>query len=195
MVDSLLQFVGYQKVWLEGRRVVKADPRVQLNASAIAKGYAVDVVAELLQSYGIANYLVEIGGEIRAQGKNPTGRAWNIAILKPVDDVTGRVQQQQEVMRLSDCALATSGNYRNYYIRNGTKYAHTINPITGYPAEETILSASVFYPDCMTADAFATAFMVLGIDKAVALAKTIPDMDYLFIYSDAQGNLLEKRSK
>ena len=194
VIDSLLQFVGYQKVWLEGRRVVKADPRVQLNASAIAKGYAVDVVAELLQSYGIRNFLVEIGGEVRTQGKKQGGKSWNIEILKPIDDVTGKIQQRKEVIPLNNYALATSGNYRNYYIKEGKKYAHTINPKTGYPANETILSSSVLYPDCMTADALATAFMAMGIDKAVALAQTIPGLEYLFIYSDERGNLLEKRS-
>ena len=195
VIDSLMQFVGYQKVWLEGRHVIKADPRLQLNASAIAKGYAVDVVAELLQAYGIYDYMVEIGGEVRTQGKNPSGRLWNVAVLKPIDDSTGQILQQQEVIHLSNNSLATSGNYRNYYIKDGKKYAHTINPATGYPAEGTILSASVMYPDCMTADALATAFMVMGMDKAVALAQTISGLDYLFIYSDAEGNLLEERSK
>jgi len=192
-IDSLKQFVGYQKVWLEGRQIVKADLRVQLNASAIAKGYAVDVVAEMFQSYGISDFMIEIGGEIRTQGKNPAGKLWSIEILKPIDDATGQIQQQQEIIYLDNYALATSGNYRNFYIKNGKKYAHTIHPATGYPAEETILSASVLYPDCMTADAFATAFMVMGIDKAIAIADSIPGLEYLFIYSDDQGNLLVKK--
>jgi thiamine biosynthesis lipoprotein len=194
-VDSLMQFVGYQKIRLQDRQVIKADPRVQLNASSIAKGYAVDVIAELFRSYGIDDYMVEIGGEIRTQGKNPSGTLWSIQILKPVDDTTGQIQQQQETVYLNNYSLATSGNYRNFYMKDGKKYAHTINPITGYPAEETILSASVLYPDCMTADAFATAFMVMGINKAPTIADSIPYLDYLFIYSDEKGNLLEKRSR
>ncbi|MDR1526396.1 MAG: FAD:protein FMN transferase [Dysgonamonadaceae bacterium] len=195
VIDSLKQFVGYRKVWLDGRRVVKADPRLQLNASSIAKGYAVDVVAELLQSHGIGDYMVEIGGEIRTQGKNPAGKPWSIEILKPIDDATGQIRERQEVIYLSDYALATSGNYRNFYLRDGKKYAHIINPHTGYPAEETLLSASVLYPDCMTADAFATAFMAMGLERALSVADSIPGLDYLFIYSDEKGNLLEKVSE
>ncbi|GHT48914.1 FAD:protein FMN transferase [Bacteroidia bacterium] len=194
IVDSLLQFVGYQKVWLEGRNVIKADPRLQLNASSIAKGYAVDVVAELFHLYGITDYMIEIGGEVRTKGKNPSGKVWSIEILKPIDDATGLQQDRQEVIFLENYSLATSGNYRNFYIKDGKKYAHTINPLTGYPSEETILSASVLYPDCMTADAWATAFMAMGLEKASAIAGQIPDLDYLFIYADESGNLLEKRS-
>ncbi|MDR2682828.1 MAG: FAD:protein FMN transferase [Dysgonamonadaceae bacterium] len=195
VIDSLKQFVGYEKVRLDGRRVVKADPRLQLNASSIAKGYAVDVIAGLLQSYGIGDYMIEIGGEIRTQGKNPSGNPWSIEILKPLDDATGQIREQQAIIHLGDCALATSGNYRNFYLRDGKKYAHTINPLTGYPAEESILSASVLYPDCMTADAFATAFMAMGLERATPVADSIPQLEYLFIYSDEKGNLLEKASK
>jgi thiamine biosynthesis lipoprotein len=194
IVDSLLQFIGYQKVWLEGRNVVKADPRLQLNASSIAKGYAVDVVANLFHLYGITDYMIEIGGEVRTKGKNPSGKVWSIEILKPIDDATGLQQDRQEVISLENYSLATSGNYRNFYIKDGKKYAHTINPLTGYPSEETILSASVLYPDCMTADAWATAFMAMGLERASAIAGQIPDLDYLFIYADENGNLLEKRS-
>jgi thiamine biosynthesis lipoprotein len=193
-IDSVLQWVGYQKIWLEGRRVVKADPRVQLNASSIAKGYAVDVIAALFDAYEIADYMIEIGGEIRTKGHNPDGKLWSIEILKPVDDTTGQKKDRQEVIFLSSGSLATSGNYRNFYIKDGKKQAHTINPHTGYPVEESILSASVLYSDCMTADALATAFMTLGLEKACALADSLPGLDYLFIYADEQGNLLERRS-
>jgi thiamine biosynthesis lipoprotein len=195
VIDSIKQFVGYQKVRLEGRKVVKADPRLQLNASSIAKGYACDVVAELLDTYGISNYMIEIGGEIHAKGKNPEGKPWNIEILKPIDDTTGSKKERFEVISLTDYSLATSGNYRNFYIKDGKKYAHTINALTGYPAEGNILSASVLYPDCMTADACATAFMVVGLEKACVLAKQFSGMDYLFIYADEEGNLLEKTNK
>jgi thiamine biosynthesis lipoprotein len=194
IIDSLKQMVGYRKVRLEGRKVVKEDPRLQLNASSIAKGYACDVVAGLFDSYGITDYMIEIGGEIRVKGKNPAGKLWSIEILKPVDDSTGTKNEHQQVIYLDNYSLATSGNYRNFYIKDGKKYAHTINPLTGYPAEENILSASVIYPDCMTADAFATAFMVVGLEKACAIADRIPEMDYLFIYTDDEKNFLEKRS-
>ncbi|MDR0413146.1 MAG: FAD:protein FMN transferase [Dysgonamonadaceae bacterium] len=201
-IDSIKQFTGYQKVRLEGRKVVKDHPSVQLNASSIAKGYACDVVAGLFDAYGITNYMVEIGGEVHARGENPAGKCWNIEILKPIDDSTGTIKEQQEVICLHNRSLATSGNYRNFYIKDGKKYGHTINPLTGYPAGtmETghytpLLSATVLYSDCMTADAFATAFMALGLERAVALAGQFPEMDYLFIYADDKGEWLERRSR
>ena len=193
-IDSLKQFVGYRKVRLEGRKVIKDDERLQLNASSIAKGYACDVIAELLESQGITDYLVEIGGEIHAKGKNLSGRCWRIEISKPIDDASGQTNDRMEVIELCDKSLATSGNYRNFYVKDGKKYAHTINAVTGYPAESNILSASVIYSDCMTADAFATAFMTMDLEKAVAVGDRIPGLDYLFIYADENGNLREKKS-
>ncbi|MDR2086326.1 MAG: FAD:protein FMN transferase [Dysgonamonadaceae bacterium] len=192
VIDSLKQFVGYTKVRLEGRKVVKDDLRLQLNASSIAKGFACDVIAQLFDSYNISNYMIEIGGEIHAKGFNPNHEHWRIEIVKPLDDHSGAVGETQEIIRLNNVSLATSGNYRNYYIKDGKKYAHTINPLTGYPAEETILSATVIYPDCMTADAFATAFMALGLEKACAIAAQFPEMEYLFVYADENGALQEK---
>jgi thiamine biosynthesis lipoprotein len=195
VIDSLKQFVGYDKVRLEGRTVVKDDPRLQLNASSIAKGFACDIIAQLFDSYGISNYMVEIGGEIHAKGYNPNQESWRIEIVKPIDDITGYIAETLEIVPLNNTSLATSGNYRNYYIKNGKKYAHTINPITGYPAEETILSATVIYPDCMTADAFATAFMAIGIEKACSIAAQFPEMECLFVYTDENGKLQELRIK
>ncbi len=189
MIDSVKAFVGYRKVRLEGRHVVKDDPRLILNASAIAKGYSCDVVAGLLDSHGIQNYMVEIGGEIRAKGHNPRGECWRIEITKPDDDRTGLKKERLEVLELCDRSLATSGNYRNFYIKNGKKYAHTIDPHTGYPAEQNLLSATVIANDCMTADAYATAFMTMGLEEARKLADSLPDMDYLFIYADPEGNM------
>ena len=193
-IDSLKQFVGYNKVRIEDRRVVKDDPRLQLNASSIAKGYACDVIAQLFELNGVTDYMIEIGGEVRAKGRNENGEYWKVMIPKPIDDDTNTIKEKQEIVSLNNMSLATSGNYRNYYIKDGKKYAHTINPLTGYPAEENILSATVIYPDCMTADAYATAFMVLGLEKACSIADNIPEMDYLFVYSDKDGNLQEKRS-
>ena len=194
IIDSLKTFVGYQKVHLEGRKVIKDDPRLELDYASIAKGYACDVIAELLESYGITDYIVEIGGEIHAKGKNPSGRCWRAEIIKPVDDAGGQVNERMEVAELCDKSLATSGNYRNYYVKDGKKYGHTLNALTGYPAESNILSASVFYQDCMTADAFATVFMTKNLDEAVAIGDQIQGLDYLFIYADEDGNLLEKMS-
>ena len=193
-IDSLKQFVGYKKVRLEGRKIIKDDPRLELDCASIAKGYACDVIAELLESYGITDYIVEIGGEIHAKGKNPFDRCWRVEITKPVDDESGQINERMEVIELCDKSLATSGNYRNYYIKDGKKYAHTINPLTGYPAESSILSASVVCKDCITADAFATVFMTKSLDDAAAIGDSIPNLEYLFIYADNDGNLLEKKS-
>ena len=193
-IDSMKPFVGYRKVRLEGRKVIKDDPRLELNASSIAKGYACDVIAELFESQGITDYLVEIGGEIHAKGKNSSDRCWRVEISKPIDDASGQTNERMEVVELCNKSLATSGNYRNFYVKDGKKYAHTINAITGYPAESNILSASVIYSDCMTADAFATVFMTKTLDKAVLLGDRIPGLDYLFIYADENGNLQEKKS-
>jgi thiamine biosynthesis lipoprotein len=194
MVDSLRQFVGYRKITLREPHILKDDERLQINPSSIAKGYAVDWVAQYLQSMGIDNYMIEIGGEIRVGGRNPAGHSWSIEILQPIDDNTGQIREKHEIISLDSGAIATSGNYRNYYLREGRKYAHTINPLTGYPSQETILSASVLYPDCMTADALATAFMAMGIERAVAVADTMAHLDYLFIYSGEDGKFLERRS-
>ena len=194
IIDSMKQFVGYRKVRLEGRTVIKDDPRLQLNASSIAKGYACDVIANLLESYGITDYMVSIGGEIHAKGKNQRGVCWRIEIPKPIEDASGWINERMEVIALCDKSIATSGNYRNFYEKDGKKYGHTINPLTGYPAESPILSASVIYSDCMTADAFATVFMTKDLDEAVDIGDRIQGLDYLFIYSDEKGNLREMKS-
>jgi thiamine biosynthesis lipoprotein len=189
IIDSIMQFVGYQKVRLIERRIIKDDPRIQLNASSIAKGYACDLISNMMDLRNITDYMVEIGGEVRASGKNVTGKCWRIEISKPIEDRTGRVNERLEVLELCNHAIATSGNYRNYRLIGGKKYGHTINPLTGYPAEGNILSASVIAADCMTADAFATAFMVMDLNAAVDLAKRIGKMDFIFVYSNDQGDL------
>ncbi len=190
IIDSLKQFVGYEKIAIDTEgNIVKSDPRITLNTSAIAKGYACDVVGDLLERHGIENYMVEIGGEITARGVNDKGECWRIGVEKPIDDNSGMQHELQTILSLCDKALATSGNYRNYYIKDGKKYAHTIDPQSGYPTQTDILGATVIAGDCMTADAFATAFMTMGIEKSKAVAATVPGLDYLFIYEMADGSL------
>jgi thiamine biosynthesis lipoprotein len=185
-IDSIKTFVGYKKIRIENRKIIKDDPRIMLNFSAIAKGYACDVIGELLEREGVKNYLVCIGGEIASKGKNPKGQCWRSGINKPYDDNTGIVNELEElaVMLCGKKGLATSGNYRNFYIRDGKKYSHTIDPHTGYPSEQSILSASIVAPDCMTADAYATAFMVMGSEAACEMAKNIPEIEYYLITDD-----------
>ena len=187
-VDSLLEFIGYHKVELTAEgRVAKQDPRLMLDCSAVAKGYAVDVVAQLLASRGVQNFMVDIGGEVVVHGHNPQEARWRIGINKPVDDSLSLNQELQTVLHVSEAGIATSGNYRNFYYRDGKKYAHTIDPRTGYPVQHSILSATVIAKDCMSADAYATAFMVMGLDEAVRFVEARPDLDAYFIYSDENG--------
>ena len=187
-VDSLLEVVGYTKVRLEAGKVIKNDKRIMFDASAIAKGYGVDVVADFLESKAITNYMIEIGGEIRAKGTNNKGRIWRVGIDKPIDDPSTMSREIQDVIQLENSALATSGNYRQFYIKDGKKYAHTIDPRLGYPVQHSLLSATVVAPDCMSADAYATSFMVLGLKESIAIVENDSLLEAYFIYTDSLGN-------
>ena len=186
-IDSLKNIIGYKKVRLEGRKVVKKDKRLMLDCSSIAKGYGSDVVARFLQKRGVKNYMVEIGGEIVTKGISPKRVPWKIGVTRPVDDSLSVSKELQSVINVTDKAMATSGNYRNFYYKNGKKYAHTIDPHTGYPVQHSILSATVIADNCATADAYATAFMVMGLEKAQKLLERHPELMAYFIYSDKDG--------
>lgn len=187
-IDSVMKHVGYKKVSLVGNKIVKTDSLVMLDASAIAKGYSCDVVASLLDSKGISNYMIDIGGEVVAKGYNNKGKRWTIGIEKPIDDSTMLHVSLQSIVQLNDNAVATSGNYRQYYFINGQKISHTINPHTGYPLGHNLLSTTVIAPNCKLADAYATAFLVMGLEDGLMVANSIPDVEAYFIYSDLQGN-------
>ncbi|PTN07870.1 thiamine biosynthesis lipoprotein [Mangrovibacterium marinum] len=187
LIDSLKALVGYQKVKLIDGKIVKEHPNTMLDCSAIAKGYGVDVVAAYLRGQGCKNYMVEIGGEVVTRGVNPKGESWNIGISTPDENSFFKEQQMQAIVGLSNKALATSGNYRNFYVEDGKKYAHTIDPHTGYPVQHSLLSTTVLADSCMTADAFATAFMVLGLDKSIEIASQVPEIEVYFIYADEDG--------
>lgn len=186
-IDSLKNIIGYKKVRLEGRKVVKKDKRLMLDCSSIAKGYGSDVVARFLQKRGVKNYMVEIGGEIVTKGISPKRVPWKIGVTRPLDDSLSVSKELQSVINVTDKAMATSGNYRNFYYKNGKKYAHTIDPHTGYPVQHNILSATVIADNCATADAYATAFMVMGLEKAQKLLERHPELMAYFIYSDKDG--------
>ena len=188
-IDSLLQIVGWQKIQLSSEgKIIKEDPRIMLDCSAIAKGYEVDVIANLLKSNGVQNYMVDIGGEVDVAGVNPTGNLWRIGINKPEDDPLSRNQSLQTILEVSGLGIATSGNYRNFYYKDGMKYAHTIDPKTGRPVQHSILSSTVIAKDCMTADAYSTAFMVMGLEKAKSLVESHPELEAYFIFSDEKGD-------
>lgn len=188
-VDSIRTFVGFHSVRLDGRRVEKKDPRTMLDCSAIAKGYGSDVVARYLESKGIRNYMIEIGGEVVTKGVSKKRLPWRIGVTKPVDDSTSIAQELQTVLNVTDMAMATSGNYRKFYYKNGKKYAHTIDPSSGRPVQHSLLSATVLAKNCATADAYATSFMVMGMEKAQAVLQRHPEMMAYFIYSDHKGQL------
>jgi thiamine biosynthesis lipoprotein len=184
VVDSLKAIIGYKKVQLDGRRIKKSDPRMMLDCSAIAKGYGTDVVARLLADRGISNYMVEIGGEVVTHGISEKRVPWKIGVTKPTDDPLGAGNELQTVLNLTDKAMATSGNYRNFYYKGNRKYAHTINPKTGYPVQHNILSATVLTNRCVRADAYATAFMVMGFEGARQVLERNPDLMAYIIYDD-----------
>lgn len=186
-IDSLLQFVGMDKVKLEGRKVTKSAPGVKLDVNALAQGYSVDIVCDFLDKEGIKNYLVEIGGEVKGKGINASNVQWRIGIDRPQDGNMIPGNELQAILETNDKAIATSGNYRKFYIENGIKYSHTINPKTGFPARNTLLSATVVADDCITADALATSFMVMGVDKGKEFLSKLKGIDIYFIYSNDKG--------
>lgn len=184
-IDSLMQFVGYEKVTLENKKIIKDKQSIKLDVSAIAKGYGVDVAAEFFEKNKVKNYMVEIGGEVRAKGVNASGNYWRIGIDKPIENLDVNQRELQDIIELKNKSLATSGNYRQFYEKDGIKYSHTINPKTGYPARSNLLSATVLADNCMTADALATAFMVMGVDKSKALAQQLENIEIYLIFSDS----------
>ena len=188
-IDSLMEIIGYSKIHEQDGLITKDDPRIMLDCSAIAKGFGSDMVAAMFRSKGINDFMVEIGGEIVVSGHNPKGNLWGIGISKPVDDSLSINNELQTVIKVSDIAMATSGNYRNFYVKNGRKYAHTIDPHTCMPVSHSLLSATVFAPDCATADALATSMMVMGLDSAKALLARHPEFQAYLIYQTTDGSL------
>ncbi len=187
MVDSLLQFAGMDKVMLSGDSVIKSDQGVQLNVNAIAQGYAVDVVSSYLEDLGCRNYMVEIGGEIRTRGVNSRGNFWRIGVDRPEFGNMIPGKQLQVIISMHNRSLATSGNYRKFYEKDGVRITHTIDPATGYPKESKLLSVTILTEECMTADAYATACMAMGLVKAQEFIEDQKGVDAYFIYGDGLG--------
>lgn len=188
-VDSLRQYIGYQHLALHGKQLVCKKRGVMLDFSAVAKGYGVDAVSRFLERRGVTNFMVEIGGEVTTKGINPQRVPWKIGVIKPSDDPLAGSHELQTALNVTDKSMATSGNYRNFYIKGGKKYAHTIDPRTGYPVQHSLLSATVLADDCATADAYATSFMVMGLDGAKRLLQQEKQLMAYLIYSDSQGKL------
>ncbi len=185
--DSLLKLVGMEKVRMADGRVIKDDPGIKLDFNAIAQGYSVDVVCEYLSSIGLKSYLVEIGGEVRVRG-DKQGLPWRIGIDRPEDNNNVPGNDLQAIISMKNRSLATSGNYRKFYVEDGVKYSHTIDPRTGYPARNQLLSATILADECATADGIATACMVFGKDKTIEFLNMHPEYDAFLVYSDENGN-------
>ena len=194
LIDSLRQWVGYRLVSMEDGRIIKQHQQTMLDAGAIAKGYGCDVVARYLQQQGCQDYLVEIGGEIVCQGLNDKGEEWIVGINSPADDPGNQNNDLFQRVQLTGCGLATSGNYRQFYIRDGQRRAHTIDPRTGYPVQHDLLSATVVAPTCMQADALATSFMVLGADSALSLTQQLDSVSCYLICSDGADGYIVRQS-
>jgi len=194
VIDSVMAFVGMDKVKIERGYVVKSDPRVSLNLNAIAQGYTADVISADFERRGVKNYLIEVGGEIYCKGVNPKGDKWSVGIDKPEDGNMIQGADIQVVLLLSERGLATSGNYRKFVEVEGKRFSHTINPSTGMPVKHNLLSATVVASDAMTADAYATWFMVVGLEKAIEIIESRDDIDALLIY-DKDGKFENYISK
>lgn len=190
-VDSLLKFVGLKNIkWVEeddSIHFTKKFPEVELDFGGIAQGYAIDVLAEFLDKKGVKNYLVDLGGEFSAKNRNAKGAFWQVGINIPEEDAD--VNAIQTIFSLVNETISTSGNYRNFHEVKGVKYSHTLNPYTGFPEKNTLLSVSVFGPQCTMADGLATACMAMGFDKAQLLLEYLPDYDGYFIYSKPDGQI------
>ncbi|WP_026946301.1 FAD:protein FMN transferase [Algoriphagus marincola] len=184
-IRDLLKLVGFDKVIFDEQLVRKTVSGLYLDFSAIAKGQGVDVVSDFLEEKGISDFLVEIGGELVAKGVNDRGEIWKVGINRPEESATA--SDLYSIIALDDQAMATSGNYRNFYVQDSVKISHTIDPKTGYPVRHNLLSATVVGPDCMTADAYATAMMVMGLEKAIALDEETEEIKVFLIYSDSNG--------
>ncbi len=193
-VDSLLQFTGDQLVDIDRGRIIKKDARIKIDFNAIAQGYAVDLLASFLESRKIDIYLIDIGGEVFARGLKPDGSKWRVGIEKPAKTATDD-RQLKAILELKDEAIATSGNYRKFIEENGMRYSHAIDPSTGYPTRNSLLSVSVRARQCWEADAYATALLVMGLKKSMDFLSSHPELDAYLIYSDATGELKTEMTK
>ncbi len=185
-IDSILEFVGREKVRVAGGRLVKDDPRVQLDFNSVAKGYTVDLLAALVEKYGAENYIVDIGGEVRCRGVNRQGQAWRIGVETPFDGNMSNGEYLQKRIQMTGGGMATSGNYRRFYLdKEGNKVAHTIDPRTGRSALSRLLSVTVVAPTCAEADAMGTMFLAMGADDALAAVGRMPGVKAYFILAGA----------
>ena len=187
-VDSLMQFVGMDKIKIHGKRLIKQLPGIKIDVNSIAQGYSVDVIYRYFENLGIKNFMVEIGGEVRSKGNNPDDESWRVGLDKPSQEKSIPGQNLQTIIVLNNKAVTTSGNYRKFIEEDGHKYSHIIDPHTGYPYKNSLLSVTVIAKDALTADGYDTPLMVLGLEGAMAVLKRHPELDAYLIYADENGD-------
>jgi thiamine biosynthesis lipoprotein len=192
---DLMKTVGYEKLTIQEGLLVKSNPNTQIDFNAIAQGFTVDLIGEHLQKLGVTNYMIEIGGELKCNGFNADGELWRIGIDKPSENI--QQDRFQAIIEVPDKAVASSGNYRKFKVdeERGTKYAHTIHPKTGKPVQTNLLGVTIVSESCMLADAFATACMVMGVEKSIEFIKNKPELDALLIYSGPKGEWLQYQTE
>jgi len=183
---KILPYVGFDKISLIADTLVMPKG-MSLDFNSIAQGFTVDVIARFFENKNIKNYLIEVGGELLAKGKNADGNIWRVGVDKPSEDIDVK-ERFQFILDLENKALATSGNYRKFYEQDGIKYAHTINPFTGFPAQNRLLSVTVIHDNCMLADAYATAFMVMGVKKTKQFVASNPEIEIYLVYTGNDGD-------
>jgi thiamine biosynthesis lipoprotein len=204
MIDSIQEFVGFKKAKIKEGVLFKDDSRMELSFNAVAQGYSVDLLGQFLKNKGISNFIIDVGGEVLASGNKPNSELWKVGIQKPTEDEYGAIEAEI-VISLNDKALVTSGSYRKYYEKNGIRYSHMIDPSTGYPVTHSLLSVSVLANNCAEADAYATAFMVMGLEKAKSFVNERNDLEAYFIsagsdsvletfYTEGLKNLIQKEN-
>ena len=188
-VDTVLPYVGLDKISIApDGTVTKADKRMKINANALAEGYGIDLAAQVLEDNGVEDYMVEIGGEIHCKGKNRHGENWRIGIDSPIEGSTVFNRATKRIIAVTDCAVSTSGNYRQcYHVSDGRVMQHTINPKTGHPVTHSMQSVTVVGPNTMTTDALCTTIMVAGSDSALTIINRLDNTEAYIIYKDADG--------
>ena len=189
VIDSVREFVGIEKTSFDGKNIIKNDIRTEFDFSAIAKGFACDEIGRMLRRNGVENYLIEVGGEIALNGVNPKGIKWRISIDAPVEDMDAVNHENTVIVNLDKGGIATSGNYRNYMEVDGRKIVHTMNPATGYPEVSDLLSATVIANNCMLADAYATACMVMGLEGSKQFLQGRDDLSVMLIYAVGRDSM------
>ena len=194
-LDSILEFVGMDKVKIHDGKLIKSDSRVTLNFNANAQGYSVDLLCEWLENHGYTDFIVEVGGEVRAFGKNPENKLWMVGIDTPFDGMTEENRQITAAVPLENSSLCTSGDYRNFFKIDGKKYSHELNPKTGYPKDDSLLSVSIVCPTALLGDGLATTVMVMGLKDGFKLVDSLPDAEGFFIYSDKNGDFKTVKTK